>query len=148
MTWSLEVDDVARLLAAEHGALAPQRLEHVAVADVGRDDADPVLPHERVEAEVRHLRDGDRVDAEVEGEDRDDLVAVDELSALVDREHPVAVAVEGDAEVAARSRVTSSWSAAVSVAPHPTLMFVPSGSLPIVTTLAPSSSNACGASPE
>ena len=41
------------------------------------------------------------VDAQVEREDRDDLVAVDRLAALVDGEHAVAVAVEGDAEVEA-----------------------------------------------
>ena len=34
-----------------------------------------------------------------EREDREDLVAVDDLAALVDREHAVAVAVERDAEV-------------------------------------------------
>ncbi len=34
----------------------------------------------------------------VEGEDREDPVAVDDLSALVDRDQPVAVAVEGEAE--------------------------------------------------
>ena len=96
-----EVDHVARLLAAEHAALAPERLEHVAVADVGRDDADPALGHQLVEAVVRHLRDRDEVDAEVEREDRDDAVAVDELAALVDREHAVAVAVERDPEVEA-----------------------------------------------
>ena len=37
----------------------------------------------------------------VEREDRDDLVAVDDLALLVDREHAVAVAVEGDPEVEA-----------------------------------------------
>ena len=140
---------MARLLAAEHAALAQQRLEHVAVADVGRDDADAVLAHQRVEAEVRHLRDRDEVDAEVEREDRDDLVAVDELAALVDREHPVAVAVERDAEVEAARSPTSRWSAAVSVAPQPTLMFVPSGSF--ADRDAPSRRAArtrCGASPE
>ena len=39
-----QADDVAGLLAAEHAALALQRLEHVAVADVGRDDADRRAP--------------------------------------------------------------------------------------------------------
>ena len=64
----------------------------------------PRSRHQLVEAEVRHLRDGDDVDAEVEREDRDDPVAVDELAALVDREHAVAVAVERDAEVEAAGR--------------------------------------------
>ncbi len=97
----VEPDQVAGLLAAEQHALAPERLEDVAVADVGDDDADAPLLHQAVEAEVRHRRDGDAVDAEVEREHREDLVAVDRLSALVDGEHPVAVAVEGDAEVEA-----------------------------------------------
>ena len=82
------------------------------------------------------------VDAEVEREDRDDPVAVDELAALVDREHPVAVAVEGDPEVEATRLRPSAGARRVSVAPQPTLMFVPSGSLPIACTSAPSRSNA------
>ena len=109
----------------------------------------PRSRHQRVEAEVRHLRDRDEVDAEVEREDRDDPVAVDDLAALVDREHAVAVAVEGDPEVEAAALDDRRLRArAVSVAPQPTLMFVPSGSLPIACTSAPSRSNARGASPE
>ena len=41
------------------------------------------------------------LDAEVEGEDREDLVAVDDVPVAVDGQHPVAVAVERDAEVEA-----------------------------------------------
>ena len=52
-----------------------------------------------MEAEVGHHRDGDEVDVQVEGEDGEDLVAVDRVALAVDREHPVAVTVEGDAEV-------------------------------------------------
>ena len=44
-----------------------------------------------------------------------------------------------------RSSRTSCWSARRSVAPQPTLMFVPSGSIPIAVTSAPSSSKARGA---
>ena len=80
-------------------ALALERLEHVAVADVGRDDADPALLHQAVEAEVRHRRDHDGVDAEVEREHGEDLVAVERVAVLVHGEHPVAVAVERDPEV-------------------------------------------------
>ena len=138
---------MARLLAAEHAALAPERLEHVAVADVGRDDADGALGHQLVEAVVRHLGDRDEVDAEVEREHGDDAVAVDDLAALVDGQHAVAVAVEGDPEVEAAAP-TSVWRSAVSVAPQPTLMFEPSGAFPIASTEAPSRSNARGARPE
>src|SRR5271154_3150337 len=95
----VEPENVPRLLAAEESALAPQRLEHVAVTDVGRDDANAVLLHQAVEAEVRHYRHRDRLDAKREREDRDDLVAVDRRARLVDSEHPVAVSVERDAEI-------------------------------------------------
>ena len=99
----VQVDQVARLLAAEQAALAPQRLEHVAVADVGRDHADAALLGEPVEPEVRHHRDRDELDLEIEHQDREDLVAVDDLPARVDRQHPVAVAVERDPEVGSRA---------------------------------------------
>ena len=57
------------------------------------------LGHEPVEAEIRHLRDRHEVDAEVEGQHRENRVAVDRLAALVHRQHPVAVAVEGHPQV-------------------------------------------------
>ena len=63
-----------------------------------------MLGHEPVEAQVRHRRDRDELDAEIEREHGEDLVAVDRLAALVDREHPVAVAVERDPEVEPCSR--------------------------------------------
>ena len=74
---SFEIHDVPGLLAAELPALAAKRLEDVAVADGCRQDADAALLHEPVEAEVRHLRDGHGVDAEVEGDHGEDLVAVE-----------------------------------------------------------------------
>ena len=67
--------------------------------------------------------------SEVEREDREDLVAVERVAVPVDREHPVAVAVERDAEIEALARGRAAWSARRSVAPQPTLMFVPSGSI-------------------
>ena len=69
------------------------------------------------------------------------------LALLVDREHPVAVAVERDAEVEPRSSTVCCKSAR-SVAPQPTLMFSPFGSSPIACTSAPQRSNASGARPE
>src|SRR5919197_1997277 len=99
-----QVDDVARLLPAQQPALAVERLEDVAVADVGRDHADAVLFGEPVQAEIRHHGDGHELDLEVEHQDREDLVAVDDLAARVDREHPVAVAVERDPEVGPGAR--------------------------------------------
>ena len=92
---------MSRLLAAELATLAVQRVEDVAVADVGGDDADAVVVHQPVEAEVGHHRDRDEVDAEREREHRQQLVAVERRAGGVDGEHAVAVAVEGEAEVEA-----------------------------------------------
>src|SRR5437899_5317994 len=78
-----QIDDVAGLLAAEDRAFALQRLEHVAVADVGRVHDDAALAHQRVEAEVRHHGDGDLLDLLVECQHGDDLVAVDRLAVLL-----------------------------------------------------------------
>ena len=52
-----------------------------------------------MEAEIGHLRDGDELDVQLEGEDGEDLVAVYLVPRAVHGEHAVAVAVEGDAEV-------------------------------------------------
>src|SRR5712691_1782698 len=87
-------DDVSGLLAAEDPAFAVQRLEHVPVADVGRDHTDTLLLHQAMEAEVRHRRHGDEVDAERKRKDGDDLIAVECDAILVDRKHAIAVAVE------------------------------------------------------
>ena len=96
---AVEVDDVPGLLAAEQRALATERLEHVPVADVGRQHPNAPVGHEPVKAEIRHRGHGNGVDAEGEREHGNDLVSVDDLPGLVHREHAVAVAVEGDAEV-------------------------------------------------
>ena len=111
-------------------------------------DADAALLHQPVEAEVRHHRHRDDVDAEVEGEDGEDLVAVDGVAVAVDGEHAVAVAVEGDPEVEAARAHRLAASSARSVAPHPSLMFVAVRLVADRVTSAPSRSNACGAIPE
>ena len=98
---AVEADQMTGLLAAQDGVLPPKRLEHVAVADVRGDDADPVVGHQPVEAEVGHHGDNDRVDLKVEREDREDLVAVDDPAVAVHGEHAVAVSVEGHAEIRA-----------------------------------------------
>jgi hypothetical protein len=95
------LDDVARLLAPERPAALAQRLEHVAVADLGRGDLDARRPHAGVEAVVRHHRHRDARHAEVDGGERDQLVAVDDDAVAVDRQHAVAVAVEREARVVA-----------------------------------------------
>src|ERR671931_2654784 len=52
-----------------------------------------------MKTEIRHLRDRDGVNAEMEGHDCDDLIAVDLVSGCVHRKYPVAVPVESDAEI-------------------------------------------------
>src|SRR3954451_15075466 len=102
-----ELDDVARLLAAEHPAAVAQLLEHVAVADLRRRDLDAGLLHRRVEAVVRHHRHGDPIARETAGAaqvqrgEGDELVAVDDGAGAVDGEDAVAVAVEGEPDVVA-----------------------------------------------
>ena len=58
-----------------------------------------MLLHQPVEAEIRHHGDGHELDAELRRQDGEDLIPVHDLARRVDREHPVAVAVERDSEV-------------------------------------------------
>src|SRR5439155_22646749 len=51
-----KADDVAGLLAAENRTFAVERLEDVAVADIRRNHAHALFPHQTMEAEVRHRR--------------------------------------------------------------------------------------------
>ena len=101
----MAVDDVAALLAAERVAAGVERLEHVAVADRGRDHADPGTRHRPVEAEVAHHGDDDGVVdqlarvAQLQRSQRQHPVAVDDVAEVVDGDDPVAVAVEGQAQV-------------------------------------------------
>ncbi len=96
-----------RLLAAQVDLLAQHRLDHVAVADVGPHQPDPLRLERPLHAEVAHDRADHRVGAErpaplhVERAHRQDLIAVDDLAALVDQDHPVGVAVDRDADVRA-----------------------------------------------
>ena len=128
---------MARLLAAQRRARLEHPLEHVAVADVGHLDRDPVLAHQAVEAQVRHRRDDDPLAHErvapvpLDRERRDDGVAVHGPAASVDREAAIGVAVEREAAVRLgaprrprpRRRGASSR--------RRSLMFRPSGSAPM-----------------
>ena len=100
-------DHVAGLLAAEGVAEGLHRLEDVAVADLGLPHADALGAHRLDEAEVAHHRGHDGVGlqgarvAHREGEHREELVAVDDVALVVDRQAPVGVAVEREADVGA-----------------------------------------------
>src|SRR6266508_3711554 len=96
---AVQIDDVARLLPAKNRPRRAQRLDHIAIADVSDVRLDLALLHQLVEPEVRHRSHRHRVDSEREGEDGDDLIAVDGAAVPVNGEHAIAVAVESDAQV-------------------------------------------------
>ena len=93
------------LLAAQGVALGSHLLEDVAIADGRRHDADAVALHSDAEAEIRHDRRDHGVArqrapvAHAQGEDGQDLVAVDDMSFRIDREATVSVTVVRDADV-------------------------------------------------
>ena len=103
----LEDDDVAALLAAEGRAGHLHPLEDVLVADRGPDDLATGGLDRGLQAAVR--QDGhDQAAARqlaagqpVEGQDPEDLVAVDDAPVRIDRDEPVRIAVEGEADVGA-----------------------------------------------
>ena len=94
-----------RLFAAEGRTLTRERFEHVPIAHRGLDHIDATRLHREAKAEVAHHRHRHRVASQytasvaIDGADGDDVIAVDELTAVVDCEHPVGVAVEGQTEI-------------------------------------------------
>ena len=107
VAWSAH-DHVAGLLAAEGVAARLHRLEHVAVADLGLAHADAGASHRLDEAEVAHHGRHDGVVDAAWPDSRmasarigEDLVAVDDVARVVDRQAAVGVAVEREAGVGA-----------------------------------------------
>jgi len=102
----LEVDDVPGLLAAERPAPSAELIEHVAIADRRGRHLDAGLGHRGVEAEVRHHGHSNPIGgqlppiAEMDRSEGHELISIDHLSRTIDRQHPVAVAVEGRAGLA------------------------------------------------
>src|SRR6185437_4476710 len=100
-------DDVAGRLAADVVALRAHLLDHVTVADRRAHEAQALRGEMPLETEIRdHGRDDARIlQAAVFlpalGDDGEQLVAVDDMPALVDDEHAVGVAVERNADVGA-----------------------------------------------
>jgi hypothetical protein len=112
----VEEHDVARLLAAEVVAAADHLLDHVAVADGRRDDADAALAHRDVEAQVAHHGRDERRLLELAarravGARSPSPRRRRRLAALVDEDGAVGVAVEGDADVRAVLARTATASA-------------------------------------
>ena len=103
----LQDDHVAALLAAQRSPADLHPLEDVLVADRGPDDLPAGRLHDRLEPAVReHRYDEAAVGQDaplepVQGEDAEDLVAVDDRPGRVDGDEPVRVAIEGEADVGA-----------------------------------------------
>ena len=95
------------LLAAETDVAADHLPAHVGVADRATVERDARLGQRRLQPEVAHHRRHDAVarqtagGAQVTRRHEEHAVAVDEASVRVDQHHPVAVAVEREAETAA-----------------------------------------------
>ena len=98
-------DDVTGLLAAKREPVRIHRLKDVAVTDLGLVDVNVVLTHRQDEAEVAHDRRDDGVGGQAmvllqsQGEDGDDVVAVDDVAIVVDGQAAVGIAVEGQAHI-------------------------------------------------
>ena len=121
----------------------PQRLQDVAVADGGRLHRDAGVAHGVVEAEVAHHRGDDGVLLEAaalvqrQRADGEDRVAVDDARR---RRSPPGTGRRrrrARCRCRRRARATASISGPRWVEPMPSLMFQPSGSLPIAWTVAP-----------
>src|SRR5205807_4438110 len=104
----IEQEHVAGLLAAEVGADPLHLLVDIAVADLGLDDPDAGGGQRLIEPEVCHHRGDDDATleaagaGEVTGADRESEVPVADRARRVDRDQPIAVAVEREADVGAR----------------------------------------------
>src|SRR5437867_922005 len=100
----VEEQHVAGLLAAEIGAEALHFLEDVAVPDLRLDHADPRGLEGLVEAQVGHDRGNDEVllqplaRRQMAPRDHERVVPIADLARVVDRDEPVAVAVERKAD--------------------------------------------------
>ena len=98
-------DDVPRLLTTQCEAVRVHVFEHVPVADGGLPDGDAVLLHRPVEPEVAHNGRDEGVVGEVaalfhrHGQDRHDLVTVDDGAVGIHRQAAVGVAVVCDSDV-------------------------------------------------
>src|SRR5918993_2566451 len=100
-------NDVARLLAADIAILFAHRLEDVAVADLGADEADAFLLQPAFKAEIGHDSRDHRAAAklfpalQIQRHEGHHLVAVDDPSVLVDHDQPVRISIERDPDVRA-----------------------------------------------
>ncbi|MCY1412218.1 hypothetical protein D9M71_276180 [compost metagenome] len=102
----LLADDVPGILATQHPATFEHLGHHVAVADLGAHEGDVARRQGQLQAQIAHQGAdhsgpfGQTIALlEIGGNDVKQLVAIDHGAGMVDHQHPVAVAVEGDAHV-------------------------------------------------
>ena len=101
----IEEEQMAGLLAPQARPQLRHLLQHVPVAHLGLDGADALRPQGLVEAEIGHHGGDDHVAletparAEMAAADGESIVAVAHLTRFVHRDEPVAVAVEGQAQI-------------------------------------------------
>src|SRR3990170_2892248 len=98
---------MARLLAADIVAMLAHMLDHVAVAHWRARESEIEALQIALKPEIRHHRGDDTAAREPPalqpgfGDDRHELIAVDDGALLVDDDYPVGVAVERDADIGA-----------------------------------------------
>ena len=83
--------------------------------------------------------------AQVSRDHRHQLVAIDDLAVFVDDDDAVGIAIERDADIGAHFVDLVAQSASGWWSRNCRLMLMPFGSMPIVTTSAPSSQSTAGA---
>src|SRR5205814_9228431 len=106
---AVETEHVTRRLAAQYAAALLEQLQHVAVADLRAQELDAARAQRELEPEVRHHRADDRAAQRprfepVAREHIEELIAVDEVTALIDHQDAVAVAVERETHMRAHAR--------------------------------------------
>jgi hypothetical protein len=138
---------VSGLLSTEDRLPLVHGLQHVSIADLGRDDLDPRVAMDRMKPRfaitvvtTSPFFSFPRL-LPVPGQDGHDAVAVDDATLLVGGDEPVGVTVEREADAPDAALATVSGC----VAPKPSLMLSPVGSAPMTDTSAFSISNSAGA---
>ena len=144
-------DDVARLLAAERPARARSSADDVAVADRGwsrprsRPPPSPGGSRSWSSPSPRRRRRAGPASRRWRAASAISSSPSRTRPSRVDGDHPVAVAVEGEADLGARRRAPARRARSGWVEPQPSLMLRPSGSSPIASTSAPRRSKIAGA---
>lgn len=135
--------------SSQHPVPSQQFGHHIAIADLRPHERDMQFLQSQLQAEVAH-QGADHTTLQppaflqVARDEEKQFVAIHDRTGMVDHHHPVAVAVEGDAEVGMVLDHRSLQAIQV-VEPHLSLMFRPFGLAASTVTSAPSSRKTLGA---